>query len=109
MNGKELKRYRYNQSMTQHDLAARLSVSQNLVSMWERGEKQIPKKYKRALKVIFKVNDDPVKVKAEYEKKKELRIKVLNRINRRVDDMRELPEDDEDLNAFRRLAGGKYE
>lgn len=125
MTPEKFKELRLRKKYTQKQVAMKLGVSQRTVSYWEHGARPIRPKYKKKLKEIFKVKRvkrvKRLKKKAkkpkrsskeeeENERQRKKRAELMRRMDAKAVvpgstriDWGLIPDDDEDLNALRKL------
>ena len=111
MDGKQLKQLRIKHNFTQPKLANKIGVNYTAIGKWERGTQPIPPMRIRQLYKLFKLNYyEPkrvLKTQAQREKERLARVAIMHRMDRKVDNWKNLDDNDPDLLELRKLMGNK--
>ena len=111
MDGKQLKQLRIQHNFTQPKLANKIGVNYTAIGKWERGTQPIPPMRIRQLYKLFKLNYyEPkrvLKTQAQREKERLARVAVMHRMDRKVDNWKNLDDNDPDMVELRKLMGNK--
>lgn len=110
MTGNQLHTLRVSRNMTKYKLSTKLGISLGTLNRWEREDFEIPHKYYARIKRTFdlefyelvtrKYRTDEEKIKLQKQ-----RIECMERMDRKSERWHDLPENDPDLNTFRKLVG----
>jgi transcriptional regulator with XRE-family HTH domain len=111
MTGHELKQLRLKTELSQHKLSQKIGIHLKTLQRWERENWKIQAKYLPRIRGIF---DLAVKERfanhetpEQKESLRQQRVEIMERMDRKVERWGDLPNDDPDLIAFRKVVGAK--
>ena len=110
MTGKQLKQLRLDKGIMKHKLSNKLGVNISTVNRWEREDMNIHRKYYARIQCIFNLDFFEVitrtyRTEEEKETLRKQRVEIMGRMDRKAEKWSDLPEDDADLIAFRKVVG----
>ena len=110
MTGRQLKQLRLDKGITKHKLSSKLGVNISTVNRWEREDMNIHRKYYARIQCIFNLDFFEVitrtyRTEEEKETLRKQRVEIMERMDRKAEKWSDLPEDDADLIAFRKVVG----
>ena len=110
MTGKQLKQLRLDKGITKHKLSSKLGVNISTVNRWEREDMNIHRKYYARIQCIFNLDFFEVitrtyRTEEEKETLRKQRVEIMGRMDRKAEKWSDLPEDDADLIALRKVVG----
>ena len=110
MTGKQLNNLRIDKGITKHRLASKLGIDVSTLNRWTREDSNIHHKYYARIQCIFnldlfEVTTHTYRTEEEKERLRNQRMEIMGRMDRKAEKWSDLPEDDADLIAFRKVVG----
>ena len=110
MTGKQLKSLRLDKGITKHKLSSKLGINIRTLNRWEHENQNIHRKYYARIQCIFDLDFFEVitrtyRTEEEKETLRKQRVEIMGRMDRKAEKWSDLPEDDADLIAFRKVVG----
>ena len=110
MTGKQLNNLRIDKGITKHRLASKLGIDVSTLNRWTREDSNVHRKYYARIQCIFDLDFFEVitrtyRTEEEKETLRKQRVEIMGRMDRKTEKWSDLPEDDADLIAFRKVVG----
>lgn len=112
MTGLYLKKLRIKNELTKHRLCEKLGIHISTLNNWERKDMKIHSKYYPRIRRIFDLSFKETflsnqQTAQQKESLRQQRVAIMGRMDRKVERWGDLPNDDPDLVAFRKVVGAK--
>ena len=110
MTGKQLNNLRIDKGITKHRLASKLGIDVSTLNRWTREDSNVHRKYYARIQCIFDLDFFEVitrtyRTEEEKERLRKQRVEIMGRMDRKAEKWSDLPEDDADLIALRKVVG----